>query len=91
MDLFFQGVASLYKGITPAHMLQAQTFFERALALDPENADVLVGSLAVDLARGLHFFTDDGAPLIEAAGAKLNRVLSMAPEHAPAHMFMGFS
>ena len=89
MDLFFQGVASLYKGITPAHMLQAQTFFERALALDPENADVLVGSLAVDLARGLHFFTDDGAPLIEAAGAKLNRVLSMAPEHAPAHMFMG--
>ncbi len=89
MDLFFQGVASLYKGIAPAHMLQAQAFFDRALALDPENADVLVGSLAVDLARGLHFFTDDATPLIEAAGTKLKRVLSVAPDNAPAHMFMG--
>jgi tetratricopeptide (TPR) repeat protein len=89
MDLYFQGVASCYKGIAPEHMSQAQSIFDRALALDPENADVLVGSAAVDLAKGLHFMTDDRDAPIAAAETKLSRALSVAPEHAPAHMFMG--
>jgi TolB-like protein/Tfp pilus assembly protein PilF len=89
MDLYFQGLACVYKGITPENMSQAQSFFDRALALDPQNAAVLVGSVAVDLARGLHFMTDDRAALISAAETKLAKALSIAPENAAAHMFMG--
>jgi TolB-like protein/class 3 adenylate cyclase/tetratricopeptide (TPR) repeat protein len=89
VDLLFQGVAWIYKGIAPEHTSQAQSIFDRALALDPENADVLVGSVAVDLAKGLHFMTEDRATLIAAAETKLARALSIAPDHAPAHMFVG--
>jgi TolB-like protein/class 3 adenylate cyclase len=91
MDLYFQGVACIYKGIAPGHMSQAQSIFDRALALDAENADLLVSSAAVDLAKALHFMTDDKDALIAAAETKLSRALSVAPEHARAHMFMAFS
>jgi TolB-like protein/class 3 adenylate cyclase len=37
MDLVFQGRAWYNKGLTPDHMGRARDFFERALALDPEN------------------------------------------------------
>jgi TolB-like protein len=43
MDLSFQGRAWWHKGPTPEHMTQARRFFERALALDPENVEALVG------------------------------------------------
>ena len=43
MDLYFQGMACLNKGLTPEHMAQARGFFERALALDPGNIEALVG------------------------------------------------
>jgi TolB-like protein/class 3 adenylate cyclase/Flp pilus assembly protein TadD len=89
MDLYFQGVACCYKGMAPEHMSQAESIFDRALALDAENADVIVGSATVDLAKGLHFMTDDRDALIAAAETKLARALSVAPEHASAHKFMG--
>ena len=43
MDLYFQGMAWFNKGPTPDHMAQARGFFERALALDPESIEALVG------------------------------------------------
>ena len=44
MDLYFQGLAWLNKGLTPEHVAQARSFFDRALTADPENVDALVGS-----------------------------------------------
>ena len=52
MDLVFQGRACLNKGRTPEYMAQARGFFERALALDPENVEALVGLALVDAAAG---------------------------------------
>jgi TolB-like protein/class 3 adenylate cyclase/tetratricopeptide (TPR) repeat protein len=89
MDLYFQGVACLYKGITPENTSAAQPCFDRALALDPENDAALVGSLAVDLAKAFHFLPEDRSDLIAAAEVKLTNALSLAPENAAAHMFMG--
>ena len=43
MDLYFQGRACCNKGLTPEYMAQARGFFERALALDPDNIEALVG------------------------------------------------
>ena len=45
-------MAWLNKGLTPEYMAQARGFFERALALDPENIEALVGMARVDAATG---------------------------------------
>jgi TolB-like protein len=50
MDLNFQGRAWWNKGPTPEHMTQARGFFERALALDPENIQAMVGVASFDVA-----------------------------------------
>ena len=41
MDLYFQGLAWLNKGLTPDNVAQARSFFDRALAADPDNVDAL--------------------------------------------------
>ncbi len=55
MDLYFQGLAWLNKGLTPDNVAQARSFFDRALAADPDNVDALVGSAHADAARGRKF------------------------------------
>ncbi len=89
MDLYFQGVACVNKGWVPEHIAQARTFFERALARDPENVDALVGTALTDFVHALNFFPDDRATILSTAEATLTRALSLAPEHADAHMLLG--
>ena len=90
MDLYFQGMACANKGITPEYTAQARDFFKRALALDPSNIEALVGTAAVDSVRGSTFMTDDRAPRLAAAEAALTKALSLAPEHALAHLYFGY-
>jgi TolB-like protein len=90
MDLYFQGIARIHKGLTNEHMAQALGFFERALALDPGNIEALVGVALIDLNRGANFSTGDGAARLAAAEATLIKVLSMDPHYAQAHMHMGY-
>jgi TolB-like protein len=89
MDLYFQGRACLYKGLTRARLGQARGFFERALALDPGNIEALVGTAVVDFNRGANFFTDDRAAPFATAEASLIKALSAAPQHAQAHISLG--
>jgi hypothetical protein len=84
MDLYFQGKASLNKGVTPAFMAQARDFFVRALALDPGNIEAAVGAAQVDMAVGSSFMADHGAVHFEAAETALNKVLLQAPNHPAA-------
>jgi TolB-like protein/class 3 adenylate cyclase len=90
MDLFFQGRACWNKGITLEYMAQARGFFERALTLDPDNIDALVGTAQVDIALGVNLFTNDRVVLLAAAEVALVKALSIAPNHALAHMALGF-
>ena len=48
MDLVFQGRGWFNKGPTPDYMAQARSFFEKAMALDPENVEAMVGLARVD-------------------------------------------
>jgi tetratricopeptide (TPR) repeat protein len=89
MNLYFQGRAYLNKGLTAEYMVQARGFFERALALDPKNIEALVGTAEADVAIGMNYFTDDRAARLAAAEAVLIKALSMVPQHARAHMFLG--
>jgi TolB-like protein len=89
MDLYFQGRAWANKGPTPEHMMQARRFFERALVLDPENIEALVSIGAVDAASAASHMVDDRGARFAAAEAILIKALSIAPQHARAHLWLG--
>ncbi len=89
MELYFQGLAWYNKGITPDNLAQAQSFFDRALAVDPDNVDALIGSGAADFVRGASLFVTDPKAAFATAEAKLTTALSSVPDHARAHMLLG--
>jgi tetratricopeptide (TPR) repeat protein len=90
MDMFFQGKAWQNKGMTPEYLSRARGFFERALALDPGNVEAMVGEAAIDMAVGASFMTDDGPARFAAAEAAVTKVLSLTPNHAVAHLVLGY-
>ena len=90
MDLYFQGMAWFNKGAIPEHMAQARGFFERALVLDPKNVEALVGMANVDADRAGSFSTDDRDARLAVAEVAVLKALSMAPQHAMAHMQLGY-
>jgi TolB-like protein len=88
-DLIFQGRACLYKGTTPEYMTQARGFFERALAIDNRSVGALVGMAAVDQRMGASLLTDDRTALFSAAKTNVIKAISLAPDEAVAHLFLG--
>jgi tetratricopeptide (TPR) repeat protein len=70
-------------------MAQARGFFERALALEPENVEALVGAALVDYAIGANLFTDNRIEHLTAAEAAVTKALSLAPNHPMAHCVLG--
>src|SRR6516225_9395809 len=89
MDLVFQGTSWFNKGLTPDHMAQARSFFEKALALDPENVEAMVGLARVDANLGAAVMTDDYSARFAAAEKTVTKALSRAPNHALAHVLLG--
>jgi len=89
MDLYFQGRAWVNKGPTPEYMMQARRFFERALVLDPESIEALVSIGAVDAAGAASHMFDDRGARFAVAEAILIKALSIAPQHARAHLWLG--
>jgi TolB-like protein/Flp pilus assembly protein TadD len=90
MDLVFQGSSWFNKGLTPDYMAQAHSFFEKAIALDPENVEAMVGLARVDATLGAAVMTDDWSARFAAAETTITTVLSLAPNHASAHATLGF-
>ena len=89
MDLYFQGEAWVTRGITFENMTKARGFFERALVLDARNVDALVGIAQVDDNVAVGLSTSDRAARLKAAEAAAAEPLSLAPDHAVAHLCMG--
>jgi TolB-like protein/tetratricopeptide (TPR) repeat protein len=89
MDLVFRGRAWFNKGLTPDYMVQARGFFEQAMALDPGNIEVMVGLARVDAVLGGALMTDDYSARFTSAEATLTKALSLAPNHALAHVYLG--
>jgi TolB-like protein/class 3 adenylate cyclase len=90
MDLYFQGVAWFNKGLRPDTLARARSFFERALALDPGNLDAELGTAQVDAQLGFSYLIDDPRAYYATAGPILTKVLSLAPNNAWAHYWLGF-
>ncbi len=89
MDLYFQGMDFYNQGVSLENLSRARVHFERAVALDPANVDALVGMATVDFLIGAGYMSDDRVARLAAAEAALTKVLSLAPNHARAHMYLG--
>jgi TolB-like protein/class 3 adenylate cyclase len=89
MDLYFQGMAWFNKGLRSDFIAQARGFFERALALDPGNLNAELGVAQVDALLGFSYLIDDPRAHYAAAEPILMKVLSLAPNNAWAHFWLG--
>lgn len=92
MDLVFQGRNLWNRGATAEQIAKARGFFQRALAIDPGNIEALVGVARADVASASLFLVDaaDREARFAAAETILSKSLSMAPQHAWAHLCLGF-
>ena len=90
MDLYFQGLAWFNRGTTPDHVARARSFCDRALTADPDNVEALIGSARADVVEGAQLFVTDRIAAFAAAEAKLTKALSSVPDHARAHLYLGF-
>jgi TolB-like protein/class 3 adenylate cyclase len=88
-DLYFQGLAWFNIGVTPDNLARARSFFDRALTADHDNVDALIGSARADATAG-GFLLADPMTAFAAAEPKLTRALSSVPDHARAHLYLGF-
>jgi TolB-like protein/class 3 adenylate cyclase len=90
MDFVFQGRSWWNKGLTPNYLVKARSFFEKAIALDPENIEAMVGLANVDAYLGAAVMTDDWSARFTTAETTITKALSLAPNHALAHVMLGF-
>jgi TolB-like protein/class 3 adenylate cyclase len=89
MDFLSQGMASFFKGHAEDNLIEALGFFERALQLDPSNVDALVWIAAMNSQIAANSFLADPVERLRVAEDTAIRALSVAPEHAMAHFWMG--
>ncbi|MBB4382982.1 winged helix-turn-helix domain-containing protein [Bradyrhizobium sp. SBR1B] len=89
LELYFQGMVWIYKGPTRENLTTARAFFERALNVDPNSVEALLGKGRVEAAFGSTFVDEDRWVHCAAAEPLLTRVLSLAPNNALAHAFLG--
>lgn len=89
IDLVFQGLALVNKGPVPEHLARARDFFERALALDPDNIDALVQMAQEGIISGVAVMSSDRATRLASAEAFAAKALSLAPDFPLAHSTMG--
>jgi TolB-like protein/class 3 adenylate cyclase len=89
MDLYFQARALMNRGSTAEYLKPAEGLLERALALDPNNVDALAAKGWVDMDLGAGFMTDDHAARLASAEATAIKALTLAPNHAWAHLVLG--
>jgi TolB-like protein len=91
MDSYFQGMVWLNKGAKLNDLVPAQTYFERALAIDPDNVDALASNAVADvLIVVLGFAAHERTARFAAAEAAATKALSLAPDHAYAHWAISF-
>jgi TolB-like protein len=90
MDLFFQGMGWLNKGVARENLTQARNLFERAFALDPGNIDAEMNIAGIDALMATIYMAGDRTGRLATAEATLTKLLLVAPNNAWMHLWMGY-
>lgn len=88
-DLHIQGWALVNTKTTPDAVLKAGEYFGRALVIDPDNIEALVGRAVVHTIIGAAIMGNDSATYFAKAEVALNDALSRNPQHPTAHLTLG--
>jgi TolB-like protein/DNA-binding winged helix-turn-helix (wHTH) protein/Flp pilus assembly protein TadD len=89
IDLYFQGQAWYNKGLNRENLTQARSFFERALALDPDDLSAQLASVNADLISAVSYMVDNRAERLAAIETTLVKLFAQAPNNAILHYLMG--
>ncbi len=89
MDLYFRAKALINRGSTAEYLKPAEALLQRALQLDPNNVDALAAKGWVDMDFGAGFLADDRPVRLVSVEASATKALSLAPDHAFAHLVLG--
>jgi TolB-like protein/DNA-binding winged helix-turn-helix (wHTH) protein len=89
MDHFFLGYSRMNGGQTADAHAKARLHFDRALELDPDNVDALVGRAWADLAFVMNWLSEDRRERLLSAEAYLAKALQLSPDCAAAHCASG--
>ena len=73
IELYFQGMAWVNKGLRPDWLAQARSCFEKARAIDNDNLEALVGIAMVDTLLGVVCAADDPKSCLSIGRANTNR------------------
>ena len=88
MDHYFLGLG-LYNRGGAEFLVKARSHFDRALELDPNNADALVRRAWVDHTLAGAWLSEDRFERLRSAEADVGKALRMRPDHAGAHCALG--
>ena len=86
IDLTMRGLAFYNQSLTKANHYEALDLFERALTLDPANADALAGAASVEAGDYANGWYDRSADPYARAMQRANQALLLNPDQASAHL-----
>ena len=89
LDLWFRGFDWVNRGVRPEYLANARVCFARALEIDPDSVDAMVGLVFVDTIFAQTYSFDDRPERIGAAEKMILRALSLAPRDPMAHYCLG--
>jgi TolB-like protein/Tfp pilus assembly protein PilF len=91
-DLYFQGMAWFNRGFSAGNLVQAQSFFVRALKADRDNVDALAWNAFVDvqLVVTVTLAATERDKRFASAEAAATRALLLAPDHVWARVTLSF-
>jgi adenylate cyclase len=86
VDLAMRGWAVINQGVTSINLTEARGYFEKALILDPQLPQALLGLARALILRANDYPGADRADKVERADILVSRVLSDQPDNATAHV-----
>ena len=89
MDHYFIGMGFFNKGMTVELLDKARSHFDRAIDLDPDNVDALVGCAWVDVSFVAHWLSEGRVKRLRSAEADLGKALRLRPENPHARALSG--
>ena len=84
IDLTMRGLALLNQTLAKASSYEARDLFEKALTIDPANADALAGAARVDMSDYIYGWSDQ-QDLYARAMRRIEQALLLNPDQAAAH------